>query len=117
MDARIRRHLFLTRLGLPTSRLRHVDDGFALAVRQYVPAPLDVDAVIFRADKSDGDHDPDPTMGWSKLVRGELSVCRVPGDHFTILYEPYVKGLARELTARLEEVAGVAPLTGVAEET
>lgn len=117
MDARIRRHLFLTRLGLPTSRLRHVDDAFALAVRQYVPAPLDVNAVIFRADKSDGDHDPDPTMGWSKLVRGELSICRVPGDHFTILYEPYVKGLARELTARLEEVAGVAPLTGVAEET
>lgn len=113
MDMRIRRHLLLTRLGIPTARLRHVEDAFALAVRQYVPTPLPVNALLFRADKSDGDHDPDPAMGWQRLIQGNLSLCKVPGDHFTILYEPYVRAVARELTTRLEKLEPKTPVAPI----
>lgn len=109
MDARIRRHLLLKRLGVPTTQLRQVSDAFALAARRYDPVPLPVNALLFRADKSDGDHDPDPAMGWSKLIQGRLTLCRVPGDHFTILYEPYVRALARELTSNLERALVLSP--------
>ena len=99
MELRIHKYLMLQKIGIPAARLRNVDDAFGFAVRTYKPEALNVNAVLFRAAKSDGDHDPDPTMGWKRYIAGPLAIRKVEGDHFTILYEPYVKMLGESLAA------------------
>jgi thioesterase domain-containing protein len=45
-----------------------------------------------------GEHElADETMGWGALTSGEIEVHRVPGNHFTIVREPYVRSLAEQL--------------------
>ncbi|MES1245512.1 MAG: amino acid adenylation domain-containing protein [Acidobacteriota bacterium] len=47
----------------------------------------------------------EPDLGWSRVVQGPVEVVPVPGQHLTILAEPYVEGLARELEKLLSGVA------------
>jgi thioesterase domain-containing protein len=54
---------------------------------------------LVRAASSDGTED----MGWLDLARGGLDVRTVPGDHFSLVKEPYVAGVADVLRARIGE--------------
>lgn len=42
--------------------------------------------------------------GWNRLVADEIQLHKIPGNHFTMHYEPHVKVLAEKLNACLEEV-------------
>ena len=53
---------------------------------------------LFRATAHRLGSDPDPTLGWGKLVAGKLEVHEVPGDHSTLIREPHVQVLAQKLT-------------------
>ncbi len=46
-----------------------------------------------------------PDLGWSRVVDGPVDVLSVPGEHLTILAEPHVEELARELERCLAGVA------------
>lgn len=95
---------FASKAGLPKPALRQVQDTFTYALKGYQPQYFDGTAVMFRAERSDGDHDPDPNMGWGRFVRTlELRVVR--GDHFSMFMEPYVQGLAAELDRYLASPA------------
>lgn len=48
--------------------------------------------------------DPMQPNGWNRLVADEIQLYKIPGDHFTMHYEPNVKVLAEKLNAYLEEV-------------
>jgi thioesterase domain-containing protein len=37
------------------------------------------------------------TMGWGALTSGQVEIHTVPGGHFTIVREPYVRSLAEQL--------------------
>ncbi len=50
----------------------------------------------------------DPWMGWGNLAGGGVKVCEVPGEHSTVLQEPHVRAVARELRACLSERTGLA---------
>ena len=64
------------------------------AMQSYRPEASSTRITLLRA----GDHEvADETMGWGALTSGELEVHRVPGDHFTIVREPYVRSLAEQL--------------------
>lgn len=43
----------------------------------------------------------DDTWGWNQLVKGEVDVRIVPGDHITMMTEPHVHTLALELSAAI----------------
>ena len=46
-----------------------------------------------------------PANGWDELIVGDIEVCRVPGDHYSMLARPQVSGLAERLATRLNELA------------
>jgi amino acid adenylation domain-containing protein len=80
-----------------------VEEAFLVALRNYVPAPYEGDATLFRA-KDEFVSDSDPTLGWGRLVQGRLEIREISGDHDTILYEPHIGMLARVLDSCLHAV-------------
>jgi aspartate racemase len=90
----------------PTGELGALDmlrqGAYARALLDYDQraAPYDGRAILFRALHSqegmiDRDH------GWAGLVRGDLAIHDVPGDHLGLLLPPHVHMLTRELARRL----------------
>ena len=101
----------------PGSNLAHVR-GFVEVFRQnqatrYYPArPVPVPIVLFRSGQ---EADPvalanvpasileDPALGWGAFASAPVEVCRVPGDHLTMMAEPHVRVLAARLAACLAD--------------
>ncbi|EPX59029.1 Long-chain-fatty-acid--CoA ligase [Cystobacter fuscus DSM 2262] len=66
------------------------------ALRHYVPQTLPVDRVVlFRPDEPASNRPP--LGGWNTVVPSELELRRVPGDHYSMMAEPHVRELARQL--------------------
>ncbi len=80
-----------------------VDEAFLVALRNYVPAPYDGDATLFRA-KDELVAYSDPALGWGRLINGRLEIREISGDHDTILNEPHIGMLARVLDSCLHGV-------------
>jgi|GEM_PF-1102781 len=66
--------------------------------QDYAIQPYQDAVHMFRATD-----DIDPKLEWRKLVRGELYIHDVPGEHLGILQEPNVKVLAAEISSVLNE--------------
>ncbi|MGI8990877.1 MAG: non-ribosomal peptide synthetase [Bryobacteraceae bacterium] len=86
-----------------------VEQAFLVAVADYVPRPYPDKAVLFRAKDQAGFYSEDPLLGWGKWIAGGLEIRGVSGDHDTILHEPHIGVLARELNACLEEIQAAIP--------
>ena len=73
------------------------------ALHRYRPEPwLDetVFVTLFQAELSTGLPQV-PANGWDELFLGDIEVCRVPGDHYSMLARPLVGVLAERLATRL----------------
>ncbi len=46
----------------------------------------------------------DTTLGWQELIRGDIAIMTVPGDHISMLTLPHVHTLATQLNKCLEDV-------------
>jgi len=68
----------------------------ALAGIRYSPAPYPGKASLFIAEVS-----PDTRQLWRESIKGDLDVCVVPGNHYTMLASPQVEILASELAKRI----------------
>jgi amino acid adenylation domain-containing protein len=72
---------------------------------QYRPEPYSGRVVLFRASDAIGNPCDDPDGGWRELVPA-LETCLLPGDHYSMLLDPENAVVAaRELDARLAQVA------------
>jgi thioesterase domain-containing protein/acyl carrier protein len=71
---------------------------------RYELRPYNGPVLLFRASKQIGGLLADSNLGWKDVLAGELTVCEVPGHQQTMLLEPNVSYLARELTAQLRAV-------------
>jgi thioesterase domain-containing protein/acyl carrier protein len=68
------------------------------AVQDYMAKPYEGQVVVFRGDAPQFTRSPNPTMGWEKLVRGNLRVIDVPGKlHGSQLKPPHVDYLAKKM--------------------
>ena len=88
---------------LAPEELRRIFERFRanrVSLSLYRPEPYGGDLHLFRARGQAGMGD-DPTLGWSRLVTGEIRIFDCPGDHYTILREE-VEGLAVQLRELLE---------------
>jgi thioesterase domain-containing protein len=47
-------------------------------------------------------------LGWGDAVKGGVDVVDVPGNHQTLLHQPYVQVLADHLTAALAAISASA---------
>jgi len=67
----------------------------AMAMLAYKPDIYQGSMIIFRAKELLTDYDP--VIEWSNLVSGGIEIYSVPGHHFTMLKEPNVQELSRQL--------------------
>ena len=68
------------------------------STRSYRPVAYPGPVVYFRAESSGHE---DTVTFWQRLALGGLEVHKVPGDHVTLLQEPYVGELFTKLNAIL----------------
>ena len=67
------------------------------AMQRYRPQPSSTSVTLLKAGEQGSVETPDETMGWGALTSGEVEIHTVPGSHFTIVREPYVRSLAEQL--------------------
>lgn len=77
-------------------------EAFMLALRRYQPKPYDGDAVLFRAGNQLVEY-PDPTFGWGPLIRGDLRMVDVEGDHDDLLTDASIRNVGVELSKLLRQ--------------
>jgi thioesterase domain-containing protein len=77
-------------------KLKFVYDN---AMNSYRVSPLDGSGVLFRAEsRQDVTAYAEPQLGWTGLFRKGLKTVSVPGDHWSMLWQPHAKVLAREIS-------------------
>jgi thioesterase domain-containing protein len=79
----------------------------AQAMTAYVPRAYSGPITLLKAREQGGDAAPD--LGWGRLAAEKLTVQEVPGDHFTIVREPNVGGVAQEIIRQLGAIEAVEP--------
>lgn len=74
------------------------------AIKDYVYQVYSDHAILFRALDQPEDEFwvIDPQLGWGSLVARGLEIQEVPGNHYTMFSEPYVRVLAEKLQACLD---------------
>jgi thioesterase domain-containing protein/acyl carrier protein len=75
---------------------------FTSVAQAYTPKPYPGRVTLFRAAGRTAEYGNDPALGWEEVVRGEIEIITVPGDHMTILEEPHVWKLVEQLSACLD---------------
>jgi len=85
------------------STLNRIQAANLAATRKYIPAPYDGHLLLFRAKWHDDDPYHDEALGWRPVTLGGVTVCEVDGDHFSILHNPRVIQVAKELDGALRE--------------
>jgi thioesterase domain-containing protein/acyl carrier protein len=97
-------------LGLPLPlALRDFKSIHRQILRQYKATYADLTQVyggrvaLLRAIEHPPAINPEPTIGWAKLLSGKLEIHDVPGDHATLIKEPNVQVLAEKLRTCLSE--------------
>jgi thioesterase domain-containing protein len=73
---------------------------------KYRPGPYGGKVVLFQIENwhfyQGYRFTPPPDYGWEKLARGGLEIIQVPGDHLSLIREPYVSNVAQKIRAYLK---------------
>jgi thioesterase domain-containing protein len=76
-------------------------------LRRYRPQPYHGDMTLFRSTVRTVT-DFDPLRGWSKFAKGRITVCEVPGDHFSMIDEDrHNRVLAEQLERQINAALSV----------
>lgn len=67
------------------------------ALQNYIPQIGSTRITLFRASEILFGNLDDSTLGWSELTTQSIDVCIVPGNHYTMLTQPYVQDLSEKL--------------------
>ena len=68
------------------------------------------DVVLFHASSQPEGIKPDRTLGWAKLITGELKIVDILGTHNSIMmHEPHVAGLVRKIDEHLQQIGNHSP--------
>jgi thioesterase domain-containing protein len=82
--------------------LRQPSRALEQAARCYQPSPYPGSITLFKARLPDSPASAEGTLGWARVAMGGVEVHDVPGEHMTIIHEPQVEELARQLRACLD---------------
>jgi len=68
------------------------------------------DVVLFHASSQPQGIKRDRTLGWAKLITGELKIVDILGTHNSIMmHEPHVAGLVRKMDEHLRQIGNRSP--------
>jgi non-ribosomal peptide synthetase component F/thioesterase domain-containing protein/acyl carrier protein len=87
------------------SALRDNVKMFSSVGQAYTPKPYSGELTLFRAKGRTAEYGSNLSLGWNEIVGGGVRVINVPGDHMTILEEPFVWDLVDELRTCLRKSA------------
>lgn len=85
--------------------VRKVVDAHLRALRAYKPPLYAGPVTLFRVRALSLSRSFDPTMGWGQRTTGGVTLRMIPGAHYNILVQPYVREFARQLRQELESEA------------
>jgi len=71
----------------------------------YRRRPYDGSVALFRSTDPAARIYPAPLMGWQQLLKGQVDVYDVPGEHMRMLSEPAIGSVAQVLSTRLQAAA------------
>jgi thioesterase domain-containing protein len=106
-DDVVRRELraLLVRLHVRPMQMRDWDwRGARKIAQRFACRPNDAPLEVFATE--DADPDRVGSLGWNTVHGGPLVVHHVPGDHKSMVQEPYVSILANELVGSLRRLQG-----------
>jgi hypothetical protein len=83
---------------------------------QYHPDSYPGSAVLFRPTAEPLGFQRDPSMGWSRFVKGRLDIEAIKGYHRTLIFNPRRRLLAEKLNLHLR-VRGCRPTTAATRDT
>ena len=89
---------------LPTG-LRDNVKMFSAVGQAYTPKPYSGVLTLFRAEGRTAEYGSNLSLGWDEVAGEKVRVINVPGDHMTILEEPFVWDLVKQLDACLKQAA------------
>jgi amino acid adenylation domain-containing protein len=72
------------------------------AWKRYNPSRYPGRVMLFRSRARPLYHSLDPDLGWSQIALGGVDIKIIPGHHLSMMHEPYVQYLAKELRAALK---------------
>jgi thioesterase domain-containing protein len=75
------------------------------AQRDYFPRSYARAVTLFRAKEQLGRATPDPLLWWGGLAE-RVDICKVNGNHYTLVDEPFVRGLASAMRECLSKGVG-----------
>jgi amino acid adenylation domain-containing protein len=90
------------------AQLEHVYNTNLTALNRYRSSYYDGTVTLFNAAQRDNAVIPDPEYGWVGLSR-QIKIYQVPGNHDTMLAEPNVAVLAKQLNEALEKAQHKTP--------
>jgi non-ribosomal peptide synthetase component F/thioesterase domain-containing protein len=91
-------------LGLPAPDfMQNLTQTTLMSLQQYEPHPFSGNIMLMRAMKAPNLPGADPTCGWNQVVKGNIDVQWVPGDHETMFLEPNLKVVGKTLREGLEK--------------
>lgn len=74
------------------------------AILKYVPRVYPYRITLFKAsDRNPEQEIQHPALGWDELSSESVEIINISGDHCTILTEPHVKSLQKQLRYRLDQ--------------
>ena len=82
--------------------LNDVKEANWIAADHFTPGTYDGSVVFFRCENRLPTDPPDSTRIWQRLVKGEVVILEVPGDHNSMLKEPGVAVLAQQILGILK---------------
>jgi thioesterase domain-containing protein/acyl carrier protein len=74
------------------------------ATRNYAMSLYPGRVTLLKASEEPSGKSSDTTLGWSSWVAGGVEVIVVPGNHASMVYQPYVEVLANKLSACISQV-------------
>ena len=84
-------------------RLFEVFKANAKAVSNYSPEMAGCRIALMKASERISDLPQELAMGWDELTENGVEVLEVPGNHFTMIHEPYVRFMAERLKSCIGE--------------
>jgi acyl transferase domain-containing protein/thioesterase domain-containing protein/acyl carrier protein len=82
--------------------LNDVKEANWIAADYFTPGSYDGTVVLFRCQNRIKTDPPDSSRLWQRLVKGEVVILDVPGDHNSMLKEPGVRVLAEQILTYLK---------------
>jgi amino acid adenylation domain-containing protein len=84
-------------LGSLSPNLLNLLDSNLQAMHDYVPQMYGGDATLFRSRIQEIESTLDPDLGWAQLITGQVEIIPIPGAHFSMLQEPNVRVVSKQL--------------------